>query len=68
MAATIPESNGTDFNICFRGLLFSCCEFNIDMKGENVRDFICHEAEIKAQLMAEIRWLRNMVHGETGNV
>jgi hypothetical protein len=44
------------------GLEVQAKRFGLDIDDPQLREFLDHEVTVKSQMMAEIRWLRNMMH------
>ena len=64
---TIPEATNADFSIALTGLLNQAHFHGINPNDVATATFINHQAEVIAQLYAEVRWLRNIIHKETAD-
>ena len=63
MARTIPEPTETDFSMALTAAI-SLWKENHDypLTYEDL-DYLTKSSHVVAQLNAEVRWLRNLVHG-----
>lgn len=62
------KRTGRDFNIAFNGMLETARLMGVDVSDKNVREFIIHVAECRAEDQAQLRWLYNtFAHGFADN-
>ena len=59
---TIPEPTNTDFSVALTGLRVQAERFGVNRSTPAMNAFMQHQAEVLAQLNAEVRWLRNIIH------
>lgn len=62
MARTIPEATATDFSIALTGAMIQAEAYNLDTTDADLHAYILDQAELVAQLNAEVRMLRNLMH------
>ena len=60
--ATIPPATEDEFRVAFTGLRLQAEVHGLDVNDPKVAAFVQHQAEVKAQMMAESRWLNNIIH------
>ena len=65
MASTIPPPTQADFDVARCALINMALRLNLDPEQDVVSQMIEGSIYVKAQQMAEIRWLRDMQHIKT---
>lgn len=61
MARTIPPPHRDETMMARKSLQLNAERHGIELDADMI-EFINAEAQVKAQMFAEIRWLRNMLH------
>lgn len=59
---TIPEPTDTDQAMARSGMRFSVQRAGLDWDDPKVQDFVEQVTRVQAQMSAEIRFLRNIIH------
>jgi hypothetical protein len=61
---SIPAPTNTDFSIALKAILTQAQATGVDVfsDGPQVLNLLTHQAEVQAQMAAEIRFLRNLTH------
>jgi len=62
MAEGSPKPSNEEYAMCLRGLRQQAEAHGVDVNDENIHRFILHEAEVKSQETATIRWLYRLIH------
>lgn len=62
---TIPEPHEDELMTSLFGISNQAQRFGLDLEDPNVQGFVEHMAKVKAQMMAETRWLRNIINNKT---
>ena len=65
MARTIPEPTEEDLAVARHAALVTAESLSMDVTGA-VESFIDHQSRVHAQMQAEIRWLRSIIHESNG--
>lgn len=63
-----PKRTDQDFNIAFNGMLQTARMMGVDIHDENVRRFIEHAAECRAEDHAQLRHLYGVTANAFANV
>lgn len=61
-AATIPPPHEDEFMIARTSIRSTAEHCGLDLDDPTIQKFIERQVSVKAQMMAECRWLRNIVH------
>ena len=59
---TIPEPTNTDFSTALTGIRTQATACGVNPNESATAQFINHQAEVIAQLNAEVRWLQQFIH------
>lgn len=60
---SIPEPTTQDYQVAFSALLITASQYGLEINtNEPLLATFRQVAEVHAQMAAEIRWLRNMIH------
>jgi hypothetical protein len=63
---TIPEPTNSEYSTALRGIVMQMESHGLSPKTDMpLLAHACHQAEVTAQYIAEVRWLRNMLHKQT---
>jgi hypothetical protein len=58
----IPMPHQDEISVARTAIGVQAERFGLDVSDPKFQEFMEHEVTVKAQMMAEIRWLRNMMH------
>ena len=62
---TIPKATNDEFSVALTGIMSTAEGFGVDTLNADNSAFLIHQAEVKAQMMAENRGLHNIIQRMT---
>jgi len=62
MGRSIPAPTNTDFSIALKSSVIQARSIGVDVNNSEVLTMLVQQSEVRAQMSAEIRFLRNITH------